>query len=111
MNMNENQFYELWVLGYDVVGNATDTEWLIGDFDTYEKAKEKADQISDVECITGKPDHPDFTPLPAYNPEAGDYVELQLQKVVEHNADYDDDSWTECIDVMSAKRLPAVSEG
>ena len=32
----------------------------------------------------------------------------QHETYAEHNSD---DSWTECIDVMSAKRLPAVSEG
>lgn len=86
--------YEVWALGYDADGECTDTEIYLGEFNTPEEATEHAKKFYDIECFTGKSDHPDFEDLYL---EEGEYLVVQVQQVVECE---DPEDGTECVDVL-----------
>ena len=78
---NEHYTYEVWALGYDAKDECTDTEIFLGKFETPTEAIEHAKNFYDLECFTGKPDHPDYEDLYL---EEGEYLEVQVQKVAEY---------------------------
>lgn len=86
--------YEVWALGYDAEDECTDTEIFLGEFETSDKAIEHAKKFYDIECFTGKADHPDFEDLYL---EEGEYLVVQVQQVVECE---DPEEGTECIAVL-----------
>lgn len=91
---NEHYTYEVWALGYTAEDECTDTEIFLGKFETPTEAIEHAKNFYDLECFTGKPDHPDFEDLYL---EEGEYLEVQVQKVTECE---DPEDGTECVDVL-----------
>lgn len=90
--MNTN--YEVWALGYDAEDAGTDTEIFLGEFETPEKAIEHAKKFYDIECFTGKSDHPDYEDLYL---EEGEYLVVQVEEVEDCE---DPEDGTECTGVL-----------
>ena len=105
---NEKNIYEVWALGYDKEGQPTDIELFLGTFDNPSEAIEHAKKFYDLECITGKPDHPDFEDLCL---EDGAYLEVRVEKCIEHGEpeeEFDpEEGWTECFDILYEATLYA----
>jgi hypothetical protein len=99
---NTEVSYEVWALGYDAEGEATDVTIFLGEFDNPEDAIEHAKKFYDVECITGKEDHPDYNPIVDFYPEEGDYLEVHVETVVECE---DPEDGTENIDTIWEAQL------
>lgn len=85
--------YEVWALGYDSEDKCTNTTIFLGEFDTVVEATEHAKRFYDIECFTGKPDHPDYEEL---HLEEGEYLVVRVEQVV-YNAE---ECCTEGVDVL-----------
>ena len=97
--------YEVWALGYDADDEATDTEIYLGEFGTSEKAIEHAKKFYDIECFTGKPDHPDYEDLYL---EEGEYLVVKVEKCVEFEPEDDldpEEGYTECVEILYEKTI------
>ncbi len=93
---NEKYIYVVCALGYNADDEPTDTEIFLGEFNNPQEAIAHAETFYDLECISGKPDHPDFEDLYL---EEGEYLELRVEQCIEVEEE-DEDPYTECVDVL-----------
>lgn len=95
--------YEVWALGYDANGDATDVEIFLGDWEGSKHALEfaaKICSIKDVEEVMDSAERYSFAKL---KPEEGEYLTLQVQKCIEMEPEDEldpEEGYTECIDVL-----------
>lgn len=104
---NEKYTYEVWALGYDAEDEPTDVDIHLGEFCNPGDAIAHAQKFYDVECITGKPDDPDYSPIVDFYPEEGHYLEVRVEQVVVCENPEDG---TECVDVLWEAAIPLHKE-
>jgi hypothetical protein len=105
--------YEVWALGYKADGSVTDIDIHLGEFGTAEKAIKHAQKFYDIECITGKPDHPDYNPIYDFYPDEGDYIVVVVEECLEFEPEDEfdpEEGYVECIKLLYEYRLPLVGE-
>lgn len=96
---NKEIFYEIWVLGYDKDGEATDFDKDLGEFTDPQDAIEQARKFKDVTYILSADELYDL------REEGTDYLELRVEACFE-DEDEDGEFFTECEDVIYEATLP-----
>lgn len=96
---NNEIFYEIWVLGYDKDGEATDFDKDLGEFTDPQDAIEQARKFKDVTYILSADELYDL------REEGTDYLELRVEACFE-DEDEDGEFFTECEDVIYEATLP-----
>lgn len=97
---NKEIFYEIWVLGYDSEGEATDFDMNLGDgFKDSADAIEHAKKFKDATYVLSADE------LYYLREEGTDYLELRVEACFE-DEDEDGEFFTECEDVIYEATLP-----
>lgn len=96
---NKEIFYEIWVLGYDKDGEATDFDKDLGEFKDPQDAIEHAKKFKDATYVLSADELYDL------REEGTDYLELRVEACFE-DEDEDGEFFTECEDVIYEATLP-----
>jgi hypothetical protein len=97
--MEKEIFYEIWVLGYDSEGEATDFDMNLGEFSDPQDAIEHARKFKDATYVLSADELYDL------REEGTDYLELRVEACFE-DEDEDGEFFTECEDVIYEATLP-----
>jgi hypothetical protein len=97
--MEKEIFYEIWALGYDKDGEATDFDMNLGEFSDPQDAIEHARKFKDATYILSADELYDL------REEGTDYLELRVEACFE-DEDEDGEFFTECEDVIYEATLP-----
>jgi hypothetical protein len=97
--MEKEIFYEIWVLGYDKDGEATDFDMNLGEFSDPQNAIEHARKFKDATYVLSADELYDL------REEGTDYLELRVEACFE-DEDEDGELFTECEDVIYEATLP-----
>jgi hypothetical protein len=96
---NKEIFYEIWALGYDSEGEATDFDMDLGEFSDPQDAIEHARKFKDATYVLSADELYDL------REEGTDYLELRVEACFE-DEDEDGEFFTECEDVIYEATLP-----
>ena len=96
---NKEIFYEIWVLGYDADGEATDFDKDLGGFKDPKDAIEHAKKFKDASYVLSADE------MYYLREEGTDYLELRVEACFE-DEDEDGEPFTECEDVIYETALP-----
>lgn len=96
---NKEIFYEIWALGYDSEGEATDFDMNLGECKDPQDAIEHARKFKDATYILSADELYDL------REEGTDYLELRVEACFE-DTDEDGEFFTECEDVIYEATLP-----
>ena len=96
---NKEIFYEIWVLGYDADGEATDFDKDLGEFKEPKEAIEHAKKFKDASYVLSADE------MYYLREEGTDYLELRVEACFE-DEDEDGEPFTECEDVIYETALP-----
>ena len=96
---NKEIFYEIWVLGYDKDGEATDFDTNLGEFKDSAEAIEHAMKFKDATYVLSADE------LYNLREDGTDYLELRVEACFE-DEDEDGEFFTECEDVIYEATLP-----
>jgi hypothetical protein len=97
--MEKEIFYEIWALGYDKDGEATDFDMNLGEFSDPQDAIEHARKFKDATYVLSADELYDL------REEGTDYLELRVEACFE-DEDEDGELFTECEDVIYETTLP-----
>lgn len=96
---NKEIFYEIWALGYDKDGEATDFDLDLGEFKDPQDAIEHARKFKDATYVLSA------DTMYYLREEGTDYLELRVEACFE-DEDEDGELFTECEDVIYEATLP-----